>query len=140
MRRLLLLTIALSFATLPAAAQTVDFQYQIGAAAINTGTWTDVNALDFTSPITGGTAGALNGNLSANRVALSSTITGLALSPGQEIWIRWSDPDHTGNDHGLAIDNFKLIATPVPEPGSVALFACGIALLGALRVYRRTTH
>jgi len=35
-------------------------------------TGTAVTALDFTSPITGGTAVALNGNLPANQVAKSS--------------------------------------------------------------------
>jgi predicted extracellular nuclease len=97
-----------------AAAQTVDFQYQIGATALTTGTWTDVNSLDFTSPVTGGTAGALNGNASVNRTAISDTVSGLSLAPGQEIWLRWSDPDHTGSDHGLAIDDLQVSTSPLP--------------------------
>ena len=42
--------------------------------------------------------------LAANRVALSFTITGLNIPNGTEVMLRWSDPDHSGNDHGLAID------------------------------------
>ena len=58
-----------------AAAQTVAFSYLVGSPTV-TGSLAEfqsagvaVAALDFTSPITGGAAGALNGNLAANRVA-----------------------------------------------------------------------
>jgi len=82
-----------------------------------------VTQLDFTIPITGGAAGALNGNLAANRTAISFTITGLSLAAGQSIFLRWSDPDHTGSDHGLSIDDFsvtpprrRVSPTPTPTP------------------------
>ncbi|MFK0733225.1 MAG: ExeM/NucH family extracellular endonuclease, partial [Gloeotrichia echinulata HAB0833] len=88
--------------------QKLDFAYQIGASSISSGTWTDVDSLDFTSPIATSTAAALNGNDSANRVSLSSTLTGFSLAPGQEIWLRWSDVNDAGNDHGLAIDNLQV--------------------------------
>lgn len=94
-----------------AVVQTVDFTYQIGAAGLNSGAWTDVNALDFTSPVTGGTAGALNGNTVTNRATISGTISGLSLAPGQEIWLRWADIDHSGADHGLAIDDLSVTPT-----------------------------
>jgi predicted extracellular nuclease len=97
-----------------AAAQTVDFQYQLGATSLNTGSWTDFNPLDFTSPVTGGTVGARNGNLSTNRTFLSGTLSGLSLAAGQEIWLRWSDSNHTGNDHGLAIDDVRVSINPLP--------------------------
>jgi len=97
-----------------AAAQTVDFQYQLGASSLNAGTWTDFNPLDFTSPVISGAAGALNGNLSTGRTFLSGTLSGLSLAAGQEIWLRWSDPDHTGGDHGLAIDDVQVSINPLP--------------------------
>ncbi len=97
-----------------AGAQTVDFQYQIGATGLTSGTWIDFNPLDFTSPITGGTAGALNGNASQNRTLLSGTLNGLALAPGQDIWFRWVDIDHPGADHGLAIDDVRVSTSPLP--------------------------
>jgi predicted extracellular nuclease len=97
-----------------AAAQTLDFQYQLGATSLNAGIWTDFNPLDFTSPVTGGTAGALNGNLSTNRTFLSGTLNDLSLAAGQEIWLRWSDSNHSGSDHGLAIDDFQVSINPLP--------------------------
>ena len=108
-----------------AAAQTVAFSYLVGSPTV-TGSLAEfqsagvaVSALDFTSPITGGVAGALNGNLAANRTAMSFTITGLSIPSGTDVMLRWSDPDHTGADHGLAIDDFSV--TPharghAPEP------------------------
>jgi uncharacterized protein len=99
------------------AAQTVSFSYLVGLPTV-TGSLAEfqsagvsVPQLDFTSPITGGTAGALNGNLAANRVAITHTITGLNIPNGTEVMLRWSDPDHTGADHGLAIDDFSVTAT-----------------------------
>ncbi|WP_305852048.1 ExeM/NucH family extracellular endonuclease [Tolypothrix sp. PCC 7910] len=95
-------------------AQTVDFQYQIGATGINSGTWANADSLDFTSLVNNSAAGALNGNDSSNRKLISGTITGLSLNPGQEIWLRWSDPDHSGTDHGLAVDDVKISTSPLP--------------------------
>jgi predicted extracellular nuclease len=121
-----------------AAAQTVAFSYITGTGTI-TGSLADfqsagtnVTALDFTSPITGGTAGALNGNLAANRTAISSTISGLSLANGQQILLRWSDPDHTGSDHGLSIDDFSVTpnataATPTPTPSTTPTLNIGDA-------------
>lgn len=97
-----------------AAAQTVAFSYLVGSPTV-TGSLAEfqaagvaVPALDFTSPITGGAAGALNGNLAANRVTLTFSITGLSIPNGTEVMLRWADPDHTGADHGLSIDNFSV--------------------------------
>jgi uncharacterized protein len=109
-----------------APAQTVDFQYQIGATnafTLTTGTWSDYNPLDFTSPIVGGTAGSLNGNVAPNRVGLFSTLGGITVNPGQEIWLRWSDIDHTGSDHGLAIDDFSVQATVTSALPTVSIAA-----------------
>ena len=52
------------------------FQYSTDATSLSTGTWTNVTALDFTAPITTGTVGALDGNLAANKTAITSTLTG----------------------------------------------------------------
>ncbi len=96
-----------------AAAQTIGFSYLTGATYTGSlaefqSAGTSVNALDFTSPITGGAASALDGNLAANRVSITGTISGLSIAPGQEILLRWSDPDHTGADHGLSIDDLSI--------------------------------
>lgn len=96
-----------------AAAQTVAVSYLTGTTLTGSlaefqNAGTAVAALDFASPITGGTAGALNGNVAANRTAKSATITGLNIANGAEIMLRWSDPDHGGADHGLSIDDFTV--------------------------------
>ncbi|MEO8084750.1 MAG: DUF11 domain-containing protein, partial [Ardenticatenales bacterium] len=94
----------------------LDFQYSLDATSLTTGTWTDFDSLDFTSPTTGPTAGALDGNAAANRTLVSSTIAGLTLANGATIWIRWTDLNATGSDDGLAVDDFAL--TPAAAPTS----------------------
>jgi len=105
--------------------QTVDFQYQVANAAVITDAntpstgWLDHDPLDFTSPTPGtSTAAALDGNAAANRNALSSTIT-VTVNAGQEVWLRWKDINHAGNDHGLSIDDFSVTPNGA-APGDAA--------------------
>jgi uncharacterized repeat protein (TIGR01451 family) len=96
----------------------MDFQYSLNATDLTTGTWTDVNALDFTNPIkTAGTAGALDGNAAANRTAVSSSIASLSIANGATFWIRWNDLNASGADDSLAVDDFSL--TPQGGGGPV---------------------
>lgn len=96
-------------------AERMDFQYSTNATSLTTGTWIDVNALDFNPPITGPAVGPLDGNAGPNRIALSSTITGLSIANGASFWIRWTDIDAApGADDGLGIDDFSLTASGVP--------------------------
>ena len=92
----------------------LDFSYQVGDTvnSLTSGTWTDVNELDFVGPTVGGSASALNGNDSANRVTLAVSFA-VQIAPGQEIMLRWSDPDDTGSDHGLAIDDLEVTSAPL---------------------------
>lgn len=93
--------------------QSITVEYQTGATVTDpvAGTWTGISGLTFTSPvITAGTA-ALDGNASANRVAnISATIT-VTIPAGEEIMIRWTDLNDSGNDHFLAIDDVVVNAT-----------------------------
>jgi endonuclease I len=89
------------------------FSYRTGSNAVtdlaptsNTG-WNSVATLDFASPVTGGTASALNGNTAPNRTLRQGHL-GIAVAPGQWITLRWQDPNHSGTDHGLAIDDLSL--------------------------------
>ncbi|WP_294091128.1 Calx-beta domain-containing protein [Sphingomonas sp.] len=101
-------------------ADRLDFQYSTNATSLTTGTWTDFNNLDFNSPVTTGTVGALDGNATANRTALSSTITGLNIAAGATVWLRWVDFNATGSDDGLAIDDFSITAFgPAPTENQV---------------------
>ncbi len=97
-----------------AAVQTVNFAYQTGASisSLTEGTWTGVTDLNFNSPVTGTTAAALDGNLPANSDVVVYTIHGLNIPAGNEIFVRWEDIDHSGADHGLAVDSFSIEANP----------------------------
>jgi hypothetical protein len=86
----------------------LDFQYSLNATSLTTGTWTDVNSLDFNSPVSSGTAGQLDGNATANRTTLSFTITGLSIATGTTFYIRWNDANVTSSDDGLGIDDFSI--------------------------------
>src|SRR5262249_13180443 len=85
-------------------ADRIDFQYSTDATSLTTGTWTDVDQLDFSSPVTAGSVGALDGNAAANRAAISFTITGLSIANGATFFIRWLDFNASGADDGLAVD------------------------------------
>jgi PEP-CTERM motif-containing protein len=114
----------------------LDFQFSLDATSLTTGTWLDVNQLDFIAPISSGSVGALDGNAAANRVGVSFNITSLSIANGAQIWIRWNDFNATSNDDGLGIDNFLLQA--VPEPATSMLIGAGL-LLVAQRFIRRKT-
>jgi uncharacterized protein len=88
-------------------ADRIDFQWSREATSLTNGTWTDVDALDFTGPVTAGTIGLLDGNLAANRTAVSGAIV-VVIPAGTTFWVRWASSDATGADDGLAVDDFSL--------------------------------
>ncbi len=85
----------------------IDFQISTNATDLSTGTYTDVNALDFVTPNTV-TIGAKDGNNAANRTALGTTVSSLSIANGASFFIRWTDLDATGADDGLAVDDFSI--------------------------------
>lgn len=87
----------------------LDFQYSLDATSLGTGTWTNVSALNFSSPITTGTVGALDGNNPSNRTTITATFQ-VTVPNGASIWLRWVDFDAPGADDALAIDDFSLTA------------------------------
>ena len=90
-------------------ADRLDFQLSTNATSLTTGTWTDHDSLDFSSPVVAGTVGALNGNVAPNRTALAFTIAGLSIPDGATFWVRWADTDLIpGADDGLSVDDFSL--------------------------------
>jgi hypothetical protein len=101
-----------------------DFQLSTDATSLATGAWTDYDSLDFSSPVTSGTTGALDGNAAANRTAISYTIGGLSIANGATFWIRWTDLNVSGSDDGLAIDDFSL----TPNPAGVYLSINDVAV------------
>ncbi|GGG06603.1 T9SS C-terminal target domain-containing protein [Pontibacter amylolyticus] len=69
--------------------------------------WTTVPSLQFTSPVVGGKARPLDGNLPENRKEFSYTLPE-AIPDGYYVMLRWYDPDELEQDHGLAIDDVKV--------------------------------
>jgi hypothetical protein len=101
------------------------------------GTWLGLGALG--TPVTGGTAGALDGNLSGNQSAFSYSVAGLSWTAGTDLFVRWSYPtvNNTNRLHGFAIDNVTFSATSaIPEPSSYAALA-GLGALGLAWLRRR---
>ena len=98
-----------------ARADQLDFQYSLDATSLTTGTWVDVNALDFVTPNTA-TVGAKDGNAVGNRTTLAATINGLNIANGATFCLRWNDADGTSADDGLAIDDFSLTVGGVGLP------------------------
>lgn len=106
----------------------LDFQYSLDATSLNTGTWIDVDSLDFIAPATSGGVGLRNGNLAENRTAISATVGDLNIADGAMFWIRWTDLDAAGSDDGLAVDDFALTPqstgpTNTPTPTAMSSVA-----------------
>ncbi|MBS1724115.1 MAG: PEP-CTERM sorting domain-containing protein [Armatimonadetes bacterium] len=120
------------------AVQKLTFEYSLNATAINDGaaTWTAVTNLDFNSPVTGSTAAAVDGNV-AGRVPINTALLPTVLSSnwnlGSDLWIRWTDINDAGSDHGLGIDDMQFTATVVPEPATLVALGAGLAAFARRR-------
>ncbi|MCY7410484.1 MAG: hypothetical protein LH473_09435, partial [Chitinophagales bacterium] len=90
--------------------QKLDFGYQINATSITSGTWTDVNDLDFYSQINNASASALDGNVEPNKFYVYGVFN-VTLAAGDAIWLRYTDINDTGNDHGLGVDDLSVQLT-----------------------------
>jgi hypothetical protein len=117
-------------------AQTMVFEYGIGATFGAVTTWTaPAGSFDFTSPVVGATAAAVDGNGVGRVTGLGGQIyIPAGLADGETLWLRWIENNDIGNDHGLGIDNFSISA--IPEP-TAALFGSLLAGAFGLMVARR---
>jgi len=97
------------------AAQTLAFSYQTRISLTNADgagslPWMPCSALDFTTPVIGGNAGALDGTATANEIIFTNVpLTGVVVPAGQEIFLRWflARPA-SGSSSGVAIDNLTV--------------------------------
>ncbi len=102
------------------------------------GSWVNLGAaFNFTSPIVSGTAGALDGNAAANRVAgIGGTyVPTTPIANGAIFYLRWADPDDANSDNGIALDNFSFSA--IPEPSVYMLLGVGLLFCGQRYLRRR---
>lgn len=109
-------------------AQSLTFDYGFGAtyAAV---IWAPAaTGFNFTSPVVGATAAAVNGNSAGLVTGLGGSVV-TPWTAGSTLWLRWSDLNDVANDHGLAIDNVNISIATVPEPGTYALLLAGLAVL-----------
>ncbi len=94
-------------------ADTLNFQYCMTTCALadasNDADWINFDGLDLVAPVTNLAEGTkLDGNLTANRIAKTGTITGLSLGTGAQMSIRWYDTNDGNVDDALAIDDFSV--------------------------------
>jgi hypothetical protein len=72
--------------------------------------WVSAN-LKGPQPVT--TQVTLDGNLSANRKSITLSLP-ITLNPGESFVIRWQDVNESGNDAGLAVDDFSMTVSTQP--------------------------
>lgn len=102
-------------------ADRIDFQYSTDATSLTTGTWSDVNTLDFSGPLDAA-VGAKNGNDGTHHLQVGPvSIPSLTIANGATFWIRWTDFNATGADDGLAVDDFSLTATGAPPTATLSI-------------------
>ncbi|MCX7701466.1 MAG: PEP-CTERM sorting domain-containing protein [Gemmataceae bacterium] len=112
------------------------FEYKISTTETDihgTG-YTANSASDLLAVNLGGT-GAIDGNLASNRSNVSFTVTGIVWNPGEDLWLRWRDPDNSSADQGMGIDDFRFKA--VPEPASMMLVGFGLGAVATFGLKHR---
>lgn len=83
------------------------FDYSLDATSLDSGSWSFVSQLSFSSLVTTGTVGPLDGN--ANRGTVSTILGPFGVGIGSTFWIRFRDFDASGEDDGLAVDDLEVI-------------------------------
>jgi hypothetical protein len=118
-------------------AQTMKLQYGFGTSFSAVTNWVGPSGnFDWSSPVIGATAAAVDGTMAGLVASRGGTISNLSWANNDTLWIRWIELNDVGNDHALAIDNFSLsvasVTSPAPEPGSLALCGLGLALVAGV--------
>jgi len=90
-------------------AQAMNLAYAIGTDFTSIMDWTPLTGrYTWVAPVATSSAASVDGN-SVGRVAnLGGTLTNLNWANGQTLWLRWTEQNNVGTDHGLAIDDFSL--------------------------------
>jgi len=111
-------------------AQGMVLSYGFGSSYGDVATWTAPGgAFDWASPVVGSTSGSVDGNGTGLVSGLGGTVA-TAWASGDTLWVRWTDVNDVGNDHGLAIDNLSFSVSAVPEASTTAMLLAGLAAMG----------
>ena len=111
-------------------AQTMVLEYGYGASFGAVTAWTAPGgSFDFTSPVIGSTAAAVDGNSAGLVAGLGGSVT-TNWAAGDTLWLRFVERNDLGNDHGLGLDDLSFSVSAVPEPGALALMFAGLAVVG----------
>lgn len=114
------------------ALQTMVLEYGFGSSFAAVTSWTAPGGnFNWTSPIanTSATGAAVDGNVAGSVPGKGGTLSSLSWDTSSTLWLRWIERNDTGNDHGLAIDDFSITgvtAAAIPEPASVVLGSLGL--------------
>jgi hypothetical protein len=113
--------------------QTMTLEYGFGASFENVTAWQmPGGTFDWTSPVATASAGLVDGNAAGSVGGLGGTLSGLSWNTGESLWLRWTERNDLGSDHGLAIDSFSF--TAVPEPRHYMLgVGLGLMMFAGLR-------
>ena len=101
-------------------------------------TWTSFSPFNLVAGTGSVTAG---GTAPISTTTKSGTLSNLNLANGQELWIRWLDPNDLGADSGMAVDNFSFnghtsAVAATPAPSALLPLALGVPMI-AFRLRRR---
>lgn len=96
---------------------TLTVGHRVGGEGLSGGNWTVFPRSIYTTPVVGegeGTgAKTIDGNAPAHLVEFEDLrVEGLALAPGQSIWLRWFDVNNRSADHGVGIDDVRITLVP----------------------------
>ncbi len=107
------------------------FEYQIfssGSGSLTAASgWTSASSLDFTSPQTGASSSAVDGNV-AGRSGVSDTISSIAWDDTEELWIRWSVSGASSRAI-LGVDDVVFSAIPEVSAFASILGGCSFAFM-----------
>jgi hypothetical protein len=94
---------------------TLSASYRVGGQGLAEGAWTLVPGGVYTTPLAAEPdtqARSLDGNAPEHRSPFDLALAGLALAPGQTLWIRWFDVNNSLADHGIGLDDVSITLSP----------------------------
>ena len=109
-----------------ASAQTMVLEYGYGASFDQVTSWVAPGGgFNWASPVATGTAAAVDGNTTGRVEDRGGTID-LTANPWAEaatFWLRWTEVNDPGSDHGLAIDDLAIAIPQLPALPELAIQA-----------------